>query len=323
MRHAEILFNVTGQTFFYDPPEGFRPSGTPTVQVFSTGSDDDATAESATTGACSVGTVNTTLNGAHSLGTRTLTLTSGTAVARGRRYLLTDTNGEYEWVEVHGITGVTATLKHPLINDYATASTFQDCRISIAVDATWMADASNISDVLAGTWRINKIAADDHEAGATGYRLRWAYTVNSVATIGVSYADLVRYQSKNLVTSLDIDRVFPGFLDRLAIDYREDQGAALVDEAFQAVKMDALGDEQLLRRIRDTQVLCELVKYRANELSIQNEVLRGRQDASALTVAHDAYLNRYNALMREPKVAVDQTGGGSNGEAVRLPAWRR
>lgn len=321
-RHAEIVFNLTGQSFTYDCPEG-RPSGTPTVQVFPSGNDDDGTAESATTGACSVDSVNTTLSSSASAGDRTLTLTSGTSVSRGRRYLLTDTNGESEWVEVAGINGTACTARHPLINSYNSGATFQGCRISISVDSTWVADASNITDVLSETWRVNKLAADTDAVGAAGYRLRWSYTVNSVATIGVSYADLVRYQAKNLVTPLDVDRTFPGFIDRLALDYREDQGAALVDEAFQAVKMDALADAQLLRRIRDTQVLSELVKYRANELAVQNEVIRGAAEPARLDVARGIYAQRYNQLIRESKVAVDQTGGGSNGEAQRLPPWRR
>lgn len=323
MRHQEIIFNLTGQSFFYDPPEGFRPSGTPTVTVYSSGSDDDTETESATTGSCSVDSVNTTLSVAASAGARTLTVTSGTAITRGRRYLLADTNGEREWVECHGISGTTLTTKHPILNDYDVGATVQGCRISISVDSTWVADESNITDVTGDAWRVTKTTPETWAPGAAGYRLRWSYTVNSVATIGVSYADLVRYQAKNLVTALDVDRVFPGWIDSLATDYRDDQGAGLIDEAFTAVKMDALGDAQLLRRIRDTQVLAELVKYRANVLSIQNEVMRGRRDTTTLQAAQDAYLQRYNQLMREPKVAVDQTGGGSSGEAERLPAWRR
>lgn len=320
MRHAELIFNVTGQTFFYDPPELFRPSGTPTVQVFGSGSDDDGTAVSATTGACSVDSVNTTLNGAHSTGVTSLVLVSGSGVAKGRRYLLTDTDGECEMVEVASIISLTATLRHPLINSYSTSSTFQGTRISIGVDSAWMAAKSNLTDVLGSDWREQD---QSYASGAAGYRLRWAYTVNSIATIGVSYADLVRYQAKNLVSPLDVDRLIPGWLDRLPPDYRNDQGAALVEEAFHAVKMDALTDAQLLRRIRDTQVLAELVKYRANVLAAQTGVMAGRADPQALAIARDLYDQRYNSLLREPKVAVDQTGGGSNGEAVRLPAWRR
>ena len=319
MRHTEIILNLAGQTFTYDPPEMYRPSGTPTVTVYSTSVDDDDSTVTATTGACSVDSVNTTLNGAVSAGSTTATLTSGTGVAKGSRYLLTDTDGDAEWVEVRAISGTAVTFRHPVINGYASASTFQGCRISVAVNSTWMADDANLTDVL-----FADIEQDATQApGASGYRLRWAYTVNSVATIGVSYADLVRYQSKNIVSALDVDRLFPGWIDRLGPDYRADQGSSLVEEAFQAVKMDALTDAQMLRRIRDTQVLAELVKYRANLLAIQTHVFNNGTDPRALDVARDLYDQRYNALIREPKVAIDQTGGGSNGEAARLPAWRR
>lgn len=318
-RHQEIVFALSGQTFVFDPPERYRPSGTPTVQVFKTGEDDDGDTVSATTGSCSVDSVNTTLSSSASAGSASLSVTSATGIARDRRYLLTDTDGDAEWVEVRAITGTTVTLRHPLVNDYGSGSTFQGCRISISVDSTWVNNESNLTDVLYLDLENNRTEAP----GASGYRLRWAYTVNSVATIGVSYADLVRYQAKNLVSALDVDRLFPGWIDRLGPDYRADQGAALVDEAFHAVRMDALTDAQLLRRIRDTQVLAELVKYRANLLAVQNHVFHNGVDQRSLDIARDLYDQRYNALIREPKVAVDQSGGGSNGEAIRLPAWRR
>jgi hypothetical protein len=308
MKHLEIIYGLTGQSFFYDPPEG-RPSGTPTVQVFSTDTDDDGTAESATTGACSVDTVSTTISAAASAGAVTLTLTSGTGVTKHRRYLLTDADGNQEWVEVLGVNGTAIRIRQPLINDYASGATFVGCRISISVDSTWVADETNLTDTL--------------ESGAAGYRLRWSYTVDSIATIGVSYADLVRYQAKNLVTPLDVDRTFPGWLDRLSTDNREDQGRALVDEAFRSVKMDALADAQLLRRIRDTQVLSELVIYRANLLAVQNNVIANGLPIESLGVARDLYQQRYVSLIREPKVSVDQAGGGSNGTGRRMPAWKR
>lgn len=310
MRHQEIIYALTGQTFFYDPPEG-RASDTPTVQVFSTGTDDDGTAESATTGACSVDSVSTTLSVGASIGDVALTLTSGTGVTKGRRYLLTDDDdGNQEWVDVVSVVGAAVRIRNPLINAHSIGSTFVGTRISISVDSTWVADESNLTDSL-------------ETAGAAGYRLRWSYTVGGVATIGVSYADLVRYQAKNLVTALDVDRTFPGWLDRLSIDNREDQGAALVEEAFRAVKMDALADAQLLRRIRDTQVLSELVIYRANVLAVQANVISGQVSADVLSVARDLYQQRYVSLIREPKISADQSGGGANGTARRLPAWRR
>ena len=40
MKHAEIIFGLASQSFFYDPPEMFQPSGTPTVQVWLSTCDD-------------------------------------------------------------------------------------------------------------------------------------------------------------------------------------------------------------------------------------------------------------------------------------------
>jgi hypothetical protein len=326
MRHQEIILGLAGQTFFYDPPELVRPSGTPTVAVRQGGSDDSSAALSATTGACSVDSVDTTIATTVALaGDKSIKVASGTGIARNRRYLLTSVDGHCEQVEVASVSGVTVGLRHPLINDYAiTTSTFQGTRISVSVLDSWAASTANLTDVLGGSWQTSLTQRQTEWApGAAGYRLRWAYTVGGVATIGVSYADLVRYQAKNLVSALDVDRLFPNWIDRLPPDYRADQGAVFIDEAFQAVKMDALTDAQLLRRVRDTQVLTELVKYRANLLSVQNNVMQGGGDPNALALARDLYDQRYNSLIREPKVAVDQTGGGANGEAVRLPVMRR
>lgn len=325
MKHAEIIFGLASQSFTYDPPEPYRPSGTPTVDVYRGYDDDTATAVTATTGACSVDSVNTTLSASASQGDTELTVTSGTSIARERIYLVTSAAGLYERVEVAGISGTTVTLRQPLINDYASGATFQGTRITISVLDSWAANASNLTDALdVVDTDVRTIESSNSIApGAAGYRLRWSYTVNSVATLGVSYADLVRYQSKNLVSPLDVDRLFPGWIDRLPPDYRVDQGAALIAEAYTAIRLDAFADSQLVRRMRDTQVVADLVKYRANLLAMQNDVMAGRRDISALTVAQDAYDRRYNQLVREPKIAVDQGGNGANGEARRQPAFVR
>ncbi len=324
MRNQEVIYNLLGQSFFYDPPEG-QPTGTPTLTVYLATNDDDQTGESAA-GACTVDTVSTTLATAAVAGDETLTVGSGTGIARTRRYLLTSVDGHREWIDCTAITGTTVTLRRPLVNSYAvTTSTFKGCRISAAVDSTWVATKSKITDVLGATWNTALPVNLDISPGAAGYRLRWAYTVGGVATIGVSYADLVRYQAKNLVSPLDVENRFPGFIDRLATDYVVDQGQALVDEAFCSLKMDAMADAQLLRRVRNTEVLRELVIYRANLSAKENAVLSGGDvnALQALELAQKLYAQRYDQLLREPKVPVDQTGSGASAEAVRLPVWRR
>lgn len=302
-RHQEILFGVTGQSFVFDAPDG-RPSN-PVVTVHAASADDDGTAETATTGAASVDAVDTTLASEGAAGSSTLVLADVAGIVKGRRYLL-DAVGLSEHVEVLAIDAGadTVTLRHPLLNTHATGATLQGCRMSIAVAPAWSSTQGKVTD--------------------GGYRVRWVYEVNGEATIGVGYASLVRYRAQNLVTALDVDRRFPGFIDRLPPDHREDQGAALIGEAFNAVRFDALGDAQVLRKLRDTEVLADLVKHRALVLAIEHQIMAGAANMlDALKVATDAYDKRYLQLIREPKVPFDATGEGAASAGRRAPIWRR
>lgn len=304
---SEIVFGLTGQTFVYDPPEMGRPSS-PSVTVYLTTSDDDGSTETATTGAASVDSVNTTLSASASAGDKTITVTSGTSITKGRRYLLTAADGDTAWVDVRAVSGTSVILRNQLNGDFASGSTFQGCRLSIAVDSTWVNDKSNITDA---------------SAGHPGYRVRWVYTVLGSEAVGVSFYDLVRYPSKNIVTALDVDRAFPGWIDRLGQDNYEDQGATLIAEAFRDVRMDALGDDQALRRFRNTDVVKELVIHKANAIAIRNQVMAGSANLDGLKTAEDLYTKRYQQLVREPKIPVDPAGGGAAAEGQRLPLWRR
>lgn len=318
MINQEVIFNVPGQSFFFDPPE-CRPSGTPTLIVYRAMTDDDAGGVAAA-GACSVDSVDTTFSA--SAGAQSIEVADATGIKRGRRYLVSSV--DREWVECISVTGTTIGIRQPLKNDYATGSAFQGCRISAPVDTTWVADKSNITDILDPLNRLWMSNQSDllWIPGAAGYRLRWSYTVDS-PTIGVSFADLVRYQAKNLVTPLDVDARFPGWLDRLPPDYQEDQGQAFLDEAFRAIKMDCLGDDQVIRRIRNTEIIRELTIYRANILLQEAQLFAGGVNADQVKAAHDAYQARYEQLMREPKIPIDQTGQGASQVPTRAPAWRR
>lgn len=313
MRHQEIAFGVSGQSFFYDPPELYRPSGTPTVQVWLSSDDDTNPVQTATTGSCSVDSVDTLLSTAAVRGDQTITVDTGTGIARGRVYLLTAANKTCERVEVVSVSDNTIQLRHPLVNDYDDEATFQGTRITVGVNSTWSATMANLTD---------EVDADRY-AGQAGYRLRWAYTVNSVDVVGYSFADLVRYQAKNLVTPGDVDNRFPGWIDRVGPDYHDDQGASIVAEAFQAVRMDALADAVLLRKVRNTEVLRDLVIYRANMLVAENQVIAGSGSTTALELATRLYTQRYEQLVREPKFPTDSGGGGASGQSPRLPITRR
>lgn len=326
MRHQEILFAVAGQSFFYDVPEA-RPAASPapTCTVFLATNADIAGPELATTGNVSIDACSTTLTADADAGSKQLVLADVSDVVRKRRYLVTDPTGMTAWVDVLAIetTGKVVTLRRPLPSSFATGATFAGTRLSIAISDTWSADMSRISDILSVTWRTDREPHSEWLAAYTGYRLRWSYTVDGGATIGVSFADLVRYSAKNLVTALDVDARFPGWIDRLPTDYQADQGASLVMEAFYAFKLDALGDDQALRRIRNTEIVCELVAYRANLLAAENHALAGTGTPKALELARELYGKRYDQLLRQPKVQVDVTGAGDSAQARPLPLFRR
>jgi hypothetical protein len=327
MRHQEVIYNLAGQSFFYDPPEG-RPAASPaptcTVYLATDSDDGGGVTESATTGSCSIDAVDTTLSAAAAAGDTEVSVASAASIARGQRYLISaGAGGDRELAEVAAISGTTISLRRPLQNAYASGADFEGTRISISVNATWVADKSNITDALGSSWRTDVEDDPAQFAGHAGYRLRWTYTVAGVATIGISFADLVRYSAKNLVTALDVDGRFPGFIDRLTPDDRRDQGAGVIANAFDAVRFDLLGDAQTMRKVRDTDIVGELTMYKAVVMAAANNVLAGRADKSAVDVAEDLYKQRYNQLAREPKFPVDTAGSGASAQPQRLPAWRR
>lgn len=315
MRNQELAFGVAGQSLVFDCPEG-RPSSVTSFKVYDAGTDDDGTEEAdLPSGSAAIETnPNTTVDvasGVGNLSDRTrINLTDTTGVTRGRDYLLTNTLGQKEWVEVKDIaTAEYVRSRVPLTNAYAVDSTFQSTRISLAVATAWVSDESHIT----GEWC----------AGSPGYRARVEYVVDGVTYVHHFYVDLLRYPLQRLVSPLDVDRRFPGWINSLPVDYREDQGAALLQTACDALVMDALGDAKELRAVRETRVLRELVLCRAMLCAAEANALNGATRPDALETAQKIYTQRYNQLLREPKVPMDGGSGGAGTTAQRAPIWRR
>lgn len=281
MQHQELVLGHPGQTFQLDPSDG-RPAAepVPTVLVLSSG-----LRVPATTGECSVDRVDTTLHGDAYRGSVKIRVANSEGIVVGGRYLMTKPEGEREWLDVLAIDGETLTLKHPILHRYAGAATIRGCRISIAVDPAWSSARHNLSDT-------------GRHRGLAGYLLRWTYTLEGREVTSVTWADLVTLRSSELVTPQDVDKRNPGWIAGLPPSHRANAGADFIAEAFRAVRLEAVGDAYATRKIRDAQVLRELVQSRAQVIRLEHEVLHGGSRSSELAVAETRYRNRYSQLVK-------------------------
>jgi len=310
--HQEILWNVTGQTLVWDAPEG-RASSVSDVRVYRAEADDDSTVEWTATAAVETNP-NTTLDGSAGTGQsdlRVIPLTVTTGIVAERRYLITSVAfGHKEWVEVETVeSGVDVTVKHPLVNAYASVDTFVSTRITATVNATWVVDKNEISPE-ASTFPY--------------YRAVWTYVVSGVTYRHQSYLDLVRLAAYHTVSPLDVDSVQPGWIDKLPVDYRKEQGRPLIEQAFSAVRLDLLADEKATRWLRHLDVMNELVARKAVVLSEElNSTNFGVGVNTTLAQAQERYQQRYDQLIREPKVPIMTSPGGSAFAGDRAPIWRR
>ncbi len=296
----DLIYNVTGQSLYFDCPEG-RPSSVTTSTVYANTTGDDGTTESATTGSAAAETnPNTTFDADSGYGQadpRQCNLTATTGVAVGRVYLATNALSEKELVEVTAISsGAYVLAREPLANAYASADTFVSTRVTHAIDSTWVADSSNISAEIAPNAK---------------YRWRLVYVVSSVTYVHDVYFDLLRYPARHDVTPVDVDRKFPGWIDRLPTYYREDQGRTLIDEAHREIKYDLYNELKGDQDIRNREVVNELVILRAGMLVDPSEVNERR------------YQDRFAQIIRFTKVPLSTGTGAGASAATPALIWSK
>ena len=302
----DIVFDVTGQTVYFDCPEG-RPSAASSASVFLWDMSDDGTAESAI-GSPSVETnPATTLSADATSGATSLSLTATTGIEVGRRYLVTDSTGLKEWVEIESITATPGvTVKHPIHNGYSSGASFQSTRIQATIDSTWIADTSNLS-------------TDDTGPNPT-YRIRWQYVVAGVTYVADTYFNVVRYAGRHGVQPQDIEAMAPGWLDRLPTDHRVDQGRRLIDDAYREVRIDMHQIDVPASQIAESEIVDELVRYKVLELGEWASYYAGGGDSQRAELTGKRYQTRLDSLARiVARVPVrDETGGATSVIAVGL-----
>ena len=307
----EVLFGVTGQSLVLELDEPIISVAS--VTVFEATGDDTGSTESATTGSSSIGSVAVSTDAAAGPSTSTPTrLSFGSAdisgLVTGRRYIITidgATGGtEMETVIVESIDTLEPTTqyvytRHPLVNDYeAGASIYSSNRATIAVSDSWSADTTSLSPAFSPNPR---------------YRVKWVVSVGQQAEKRVVYTnlDLVRYSSAALVSPVDVDDAFPGWLDRLPPDHRKSQGRALIAEAVRSVKLDLYHRGIADQALRNAEVHAALVIDRTILATAEDNALRGAPSVGALEMAQARYDRRLAGLVDSPRLALDTTGGGA------------
>lgn len=307
----DIIFGESGRSLYFDADEKVQPSS-PTITVHENAEEDDEL-ETALDGGASVSAVDTTfdqLSGYAQDDPRVCYVASTSNVAIGERYLCTNDNGETEIGEVIEIdTDVSVTFRHPMQNTYQAggSSTFQGLRISVSLLDSWTSDETNISDLLDPNPR---------------YRFRVEYTAG-VKVVRPAYFDLVRYTRMHSVVGLDVDQIFPGFLNSLPPEYREDRGQSLIVGAYFEVKLDLYADRKADQMARNLEAVNSLTIHKSNFQAQFARFQRGGVALEVVEAAETLYEKRYNQLIRQAVIPFDQTGDGGGSRAPRVPIFRR
>ncbi len=299
-KHQDIAFNVTGQTLYWDCPEG-TPSSVTSVTVFPMTESDDGTAETATTGSASIDSVSTTVNATSGYGQsnpRTISLASTTGIVIGQSYLLIAAGGEKEWIVPVSITASTVTARHPLQNTYLSAATFKGVRISISLADAWVQDEENLSDGLDPT---------------PGWRARWVYVVNSVTYVHDGYFDVVRYLGAPSLTPADVEAMYPDYRDRLPTYHRTDEGRRMIADAYEQVRFELQANDLDDASIRDVDAVNRATLLRFGVL-LARANFRAGSDIGEYELAvkdYDDFMNKLFRITMKVRQSTDTTGAGA------------
>lgn len=307
-RRQTLTHDLTGQSLYWDAPEG-RPSSVTSVTVYMMGTGDDGTTEDATTGSASVESdPDTTFDadsGSGQANARDLNLAATTGIEIGRYYLATDAEGRKEWPEIVAVdSGNTATSRHPLQNSYANGDPFQSTRISISVKDAWIQDETNLSDGIDPT---------------PGFRIRWVYVVDSVTYTHDDYFDVVRYPAGHTVTPSDVDAMFPGYVYRLPTNHKQDEGRRLLDEAYQQVSWDLRASELDPASIRDEDAMNRAVMLKFGVMLSESGA--DEEEVDRRESRYNSFFDRIFRVATKVKTSRDTSGAGQ--DTPRLPLFTK
>ncbi len=299
---SDILFNVLSQTLRHRVRTS-RPSSA-TFAVFADGTGDDGAAEFS--GTATVDSVSTTLAaaaGSAQLDQTAMSLTSAAGVTVGRRYLLSEV-GRREWVQLVALDGTTAYAATPLANAYTTAAAFVSTDITAAIDATWVADESNLSDP---------------SNPEPDYRIKWTITPSSGATeIAYTFFDLVRGSIDHNVTIEDVAARLWFTVDDLPIDHRLDQGARIIQGAWEDCQAELAAVGLNDAALRDAAMVDQFHMKRIALAFARNGKSPAGMTYRDVLDDYERFYERHIAASAKVTRATSSSGATTTGGATRL-----
>jgi len=310
MRTVELVYNRTGQTVSFYPPETIRdllgvPSS-PSVLVYEgIDSNDDDTEFTSSVTVDSVSTTVDTASGVSSTSRNTLSVAATTSTVVGTLYQVENINGQREIVEAKGIVSADSlVLVDDLQFDYAiTTSTLKGIKLTFTVDATWVATENNIS-----------------LPTEPSYRLLWTYTVGGAVYNAQTYLRLVRKQFKTNTSITDIQKRWP---DAKTLDDRARRGQgwkAILEAAIDDVRADILAEGYQPHQLNDSEIVDQLVLLRGCYIAAGAYGAPGARDQEIyIREQRDEYARLFTMCISQLKVGIDK---GAEGATSRDPPQR-
>jgi hypothetical protein len=312
MRTIELIYGQTGQVVEHYPPEMLEgvPSSASAI-VFRGSQDADDTGNAEFAPAVSIDAVATTVDAASGQSQplrRRLYLTATTGIAVGRQYRLANAAGQREVVvPVAVVTDDYLTLQDDLKYDYTTADALTGSRLSWTVDATWVADESNLL-----------------HPELPPYRVIWTYTIASLVRRDYSYLRLVRQVSTHHVTLRTIQGYWPDVSLDEQLNRRGQGFDYMISAAWDRVRIDIITSGYKPDQFRDTEIIDQLVTLKALQVMAMMGMFPSGRDPEAW--AAETKLDYDNLLGRSIlnlKAQIDQSTSGAIAQRPAEGLWFR
>lgn len=261
--HVTLTFGKTDEIVeFYPPSSVVLANGAPTAaaqyRVWNGIQGADETPKIGPSNA-TLDTVSTTVSvvsGYSQSNRKKLYLTSTNGVLRGRRYLLSNAEGQREICIPSLISTTYIEVEEALQFDYAiTTSTFIGLRQSFTIDSTFIQDIANIN-VYGVTALLSQRGSN--ESQAPPFRVEWRFTAGSQTFRILTSFDVARYPAQDNLSIDDLRELIPDvhlheWLDQRGQDYSPQLRAARrdleIDVRGAGYDPDGIQDPQIYQRL--------------------------------------------------------------------------